>query len=312
MTAYNPKKGQTIRTDANSRVDRAFVAHFHVDAADAVATDTDGVLSFTNQGAAAVTVTTGITNPAVPRNAVIDGSASNIAGNVVINGTNFNGDTITETIPLNGTTAGVGAKAFKTITSVVLPIQTNTPAKQKATVTVSDGADGAGNEVFTFTAAALGDDSPLDVTVALAAGDDTAAAAAIKIVAALNANETFAEYFVASASTADIIIESLTYATQDPTIALTVKTAGTPNVALGSIAVDTVSGMAVDQISVGWGDIFGLPYLLYADELVFVKLFDKVVDTGTVVADDDEIENNTFDPTGTPDGLNDIDLYILV
>ena len=72
------------------------------------------------------------------------------------------------------------------------------------------------------------------------------------------------------------------------------------------------TGVPYDQISVGWGDIFGLPYLLYADELVVLKLFDKAVDTGTVVADNDEIEENTFDPTGTPDGEKDIDLYIIV
>jgi hypothetical protein len=66
------------------------------------------------------TVTTGFTNPDFPRNILIKG-VTNVTGDVVINGTDFNGTIITETIASNGASVVVGALAFKTVTSVVLP-----------------------------------------------------------------------------------------------------------------------------------------------------------------------------------------------
>lgn len=69
-------------------------------------------------------ITTNITDPATPRNLKIVGNAAGIAGNVVIKGTNYNGEAITETLALNGTTVVEGAKAFKTETEIDLPIQT--------------------------------------------------------------------------------------------------------------------------------------------------------------------------------------------
>lgn len=62
---------------------------------------------------------------AAPTSANTTAGVLKSAGNVVINGTNVNDDVITETIALNGTTEVVGAKAFKTITSVVLPARLN-------------------------------------------------------------------------------------------------------------------------------------------------------------------------------------------
>lgn len=71
------------------------------------------------------TVTTGITNPDVPRTVTAKGNASGIAGNVVITGTNILDETITDTIALNGATEVEGVKAFKTVTSIALPVETN-------------------------------------------------------------------------------------------------------------------------------------------------------------------------------------------
>jgi hypothetical protein len=67
------------------------------------------------------TVTTAITNPDVPRNVTIKGNQATVTGNVVINGTDINDDTLTETIASNGTAEVAGAKAFKTVTSFVIP-----------------------------------------------------------------------------------------------------------------------------------------------------------------------------------------------
>ena len=96
-------------------------------------------------------------------------------------------------------------------------------------------------------------------------------------------------------------------------------TADTAAVFTGIIAFKEVTSVTVPvqdgetvTIDVGYGVIFGIPYKLYADELVIVKLFNKAVDTATVVADATDIEKNTVDMNGTPDGLKDIDLYVLV
>ena len=80
------------------------------------------------------TVTTGITNPDFPRNLVVKGNDANVTGNVVINGTDVLGAALTETIALSGSSAVVGTKAFKTVTSIVLP-----PYAVAGTETVSVG-----------------------------------------------------------------------------------------------------------------------------------------------------------------------------
>ncbi len=69
------------------------------------------------------TVTTGITNPDVARCLSVTGNAATATGNVVISGTNIAGDAISETIVANGTATVLGAKAFKTVTSIVVPVR---------------------------------------------------------------------------------------------------------------------------------------------------------------------------------------------
>lgn len=71
------------------------------------------------------TVSTGFTQPDFPRCLSIKGNASGNAGNVVIHGTNYNDEVISDTIALNGSTEVLGVKAFKTITSVDLPAETH-------------------------------------------------------------------------------------------------------------------------------------------------------------------------------------------
>lgn len=90
---------------------------------------------------AGTTITTGITNPDVPRNLTITtgGTTANIAaGSVVITGTNVEGAVITESFTmadnLNGSVTG--NKAFKTVTSVVFPAADGTGA----TISVGTGA----------------------------------------------------------------------------------------------------------------------------------------------------------------------------
>jgi hypothetical protein len=308
--AYNPAKVR-IKTDAGNLTIPIFGTGYHIIPADkATAESNTAVMALTALGAEATEITTGLTNPTVPRNVKAICSASGVTTKVTVNGTNFAGDAISEEITLNGQTAVAGSLAFASVTSVELPVQTHTPAHQVATVAVTAGASGAGDEVFTFTSAATG--TAYDITATFAATDDTTAEAAVVIRAALNADETFAEHWTAGGSSANVTITAKEYAAQDSTINLVVKTAGTPACTLGSITANTTAGVAEDKVSVGVGKSFGIPYKLTADELVIVKLFNNAADSGTVTADDNEIEKNVIALNGVPDGLKAIELFYIV
>lgn len=83
---------------------------------------TNAVLGDTAMASGATTlVTTGITQPDVPRAVSITGNGAAVTGNVTITGTNIVGDVITEVIALAGAATVLGTKAFKTITSILLP-----------------------------------------------------------------------------------------------------------------------------------------------------------------------------------------------
>lgn len=125
MTPFNYKLDHRLRTDADGvSVKRNFIAHYQVLAANAVSASNTAVLAATALTAVAQVITENITNPATPRNIKIVGNVAGIAGNVTIKGSNYNGDSISEVIALNGLTAVEGAKAFKTVTEIDLPIQT--------------------------------------------------------------------------------------------------------------------------------------------------------------------------------------------
>jgi len=126
MYPYNHKMGQKIQTDSEGiSVDRGYLAHVKVSAANAVASSNTGILAEVTLTAEVQEVTAGITNPAVPRNIIVKGNASGIVGDVVIIGTNYVSEEITETIALNGSTAVEGTKAFKTVSYIDLPVETH-------------------------------------------------------------------------------------------------------------------------------------------------------------------------------------------
>lgn len=124
MNSYKHNLGQTLTTDANGvEADRGFIAHVNFGAP--ATKDITGILASTPLTTETQVITEGITDPDVPRSVRIKGNAAGMTGNVVINGTNINDDAISETLALNGTTEVQGNKAFKTITSIELPPQTN-------------------------------------------------------------------------------------------------------------------------------------------------------------------------------------------
>ena len=136
LAPYNPGLGQTVRGSGRQvpSVDASFWAHLTV-APDA-ATATYVHAAITLPAAGTTVVTTGITNPDVPRNLSIVGNEADIVGNVVIVGTDLNNDALTETIALNGVTSVKGTKAFKTVTSITVPARQD--ADEAVSVGVSD------------------------------------------------------------------------------------------------------------------------------------------------------------------------------
>lgn len=107
----------------------------------AKATGETAAVSFTG-GVSKDVITTGITQPSVPRNltATTDGTATDIkAVSVIVTGTNYLNEVITETLPIftvNTKTTVIGSKAFKTITSILIPAHDGTGA----TVSIGTGA----------------------------------------------------------------------------------------------------------------------------------------------------------------------------
>jgi hypothetical protein len=123
---YNPTLGQKFQTNVEGiTVDASFLAHIQIDATDAIAADDDGVHAAIALAAITQEIKTNITSPKIPRNITITGNAAGVAGDVVIHGTNYADVAIEETIALNGNTAVEGAKAFKTVTQIDLPVETH-------------------------------------------------------------------------------------------------------------------------------------------------------------------------------------------
>ena len=307
---FNPKIGR-IATDANNfAVDRAFLAHYHVDGADLAEASTINILPFTKLGAAVqLAVIPAGANADTPRNVQVDANNSGVKKDIKVYGLNIAGEAIDETITTNEMTTATGAKAFASITKIDLPIEQNVGAKHKSTVAVSTSTT-PGTSVLTFTSAATGD--PYDITCVFTTGQsDTTTNAATRIAAVLNADEKFTAAYTATPSTADIVIERKINENSDTTVNLTVKENGDGDLVLGTINTSTQEGVC-DEVSVGWGTKIGLPYMLSDATMVLANLFNGADDNGTVTADVDELENNVFALSGSPNGAADFDIYMIV
>jgi len=129
MNPFNPCLGQTIKTNVSGvSVKENFIAHLQVSTVNAVVANTSGVLAAVIDTAIQQVITTGLTNPSIPKNitATVGGTGANItAKQVIITGTNFADAVITETLPaFTAATPGTvqGSKAFKTVTSITVPV----------------------------------------------------------------------------------------------------------------------------------------------------------------------------------------------
>lgn len=97
-------------------------------AAQAAAPAVEVHAAITSNGSTTVTTTAGIAALSCPRNIVITpgGTTASVKGvAITVYGTNINNEAISEAILMteNGTDAVVGSKAFKTVTSIVIPAQ---------------------------------------------------------------------------------------------------------------------------------------------------------------------------------------------
>lgn len=301
---YNHKLEQEIQTDVTGvTADRAFVAH--VNWADPAAATSDAIKTIT-LGAAAQTITTGITNPDYPRALAVVGSVAGITGDVVIAGTNYAGEAITDTIALDGTTSKPGTKAFKTVTSITVPARTHTPVQQVETATIVGTVTKEGTATVTVTSALYA--APVVMHVAVAVNDD-ASAVAEKIRAYIA--PLVADHFTVSGSGADVVLTTKVADANDATLNIAYTNGTCEGLTQDASSTDTTAGVADDRVSVGTTDVLGLPYAL-AHNTVQAAYLNNTKDAGpTVTVSATALESNTVDLNSALNGKA-VDVYLFV
>ncbi|GIP17770.1 hypothetical protein J40TS1_34120 [Paenibacillus montaniterrae] len=126
MSKYSPHFENYVRTDVRGKtVERMYPVRISITGEKATAQNLNGVLAATALKKEAQVISEGITSPAAPRSLRVTGNAPEIKGDVIIHGTNYNDDAISETITLNGNTAVESAKAFKKVMKIELPAEVN-------------------------------------------------------------------------------------------------------------------------------------------------------------------------------------------
>ena len=133
----NPKnEPYLIQDGAGISVQRMHGWRYPLTAAQATATSATAThAAITMQDGVAQTVITGITQPKCPRCLSVTGGHADCVGIVTITGKNINGDVITESITQNGVGKVLGAKAFKSVTSLAIPARSSANVP---TVTIGD------------------------------------------------------------------------------------------------------------------------------------------------------------------------------
>ena len=301
---YNHKLEQEIQTDVTGvTADRAFVAH--VNWADPAAADANaiGLWHLTAIGQAIVT---GLVNPDYPRALAVVGSVTGITGDVTITGTNMAGETITETLALNGTTPKAGTKAFKTVTKVDLPTQTNAGTKQVETATIVGTITKEGTATVTVKSAHYAADKVMHVAVDLG---DVAAAVAGKIRSYIA--PILADHFTVSGAGADVVLTTKVADANDATLNIAYTNGTCEGLTQDASSTDTTAGVADDRVSVGTTDALGLPYKL-AHNTVQAAYLNNTKDAGvTVTVSATAMESNTIDLTSALNGKA-VDAYLFV
>jgi len=121
--ALNHKLDRKVKNDAGTSEKLKTIAE--LDLGPVEAQDIAGVLGTTALTTETQIITEGITDPDVPRNLKVKANAASVTGDIVVNGTDIDDNAISETFALNGDVEVQGDKAFKTVTSIELPVETN-------------------------------------------------------------------------------------------------------------------------------------------------------------------------------------------
>lgn len=308
---YNPSLGQIIQTDVPGfHVDRAFLSHVQWADPAAATADAVGLFHLTD---VKQSITAGLVNPDYARALAVVGSVAGMTGNVTITGTNMAGETITETLALNGTTPKAGTKAFKTATKIALPIQTHAGDKQVETATAAGTVTTAGRAKCEITATGMPGSPwhvPFDVELGDGANDIAAA-----LRAALVADEIIPSHFDVSGENAEIVLTTKTPAANDDALNIAISDGEGEGASVGvttaASSANTTPGVAPDVVSVGTTDVLGLPYKL-AHDTVQAAYLDNTKDAGpTVAVSATALESNTIDLTSALNGKA-VDVYLFV
>lgn len=134
----NPNAVSLMQTNdedsENTSIQKTTVCKRSWSAAEAATASTTAVHAAIQDDGTQQEITTGFTAPPCPRNitATSGGTAGDIkAVQVTVTGTNANGETISETLPIfteNSATTVVGNKAFATVTAATIPAHDGTGA----------------------------------------------------------------------------------------------------------------------------------------------------------------------------------------
>ena len=300
---YNPSLGQIIQTDVPGfHVDRAFLAHARWADPAAASAAAVGLVHLKD---AAQTITAGLVNPDYPRALAVVGSVAGMTGNVTITGTNLAGETITETLALDGTTPKAGTKAFKTVTKVDLPKQTNAGTKQVETATIAGTITQGGTVTVTVKSAHYAGDKVMHVAVDLS---DDVAAVASKIRSYIA--PLVADHFTVSGAGADVVLTTKVADANDAALNIAYTNGTCAGLTPAPLSTDTTAGAADDRVSVGTTDVLGLPYKL-AHNTVQAVYLDNVKAAGMAMISATALELNTIDLTSALNGKA-VDAYLLV
>lgn len=99
------------------------LGHFGLSEAQTIASNTTGILATEALITTVKTKAIVTTMPYARNLTVVASKAAAASAKVVVNGTDIDNKPISESFTLNGATPVIGAKAFKTVTSAVLPIK---------------------------------------------------------------------------------------------------------------------------------------------------------------------------------------------
>lgn len=258
--------------------------------AEATAGDDDGIGTF-KLDSTAQRITKNIPALSCARQLKVNSSKAGITTKVKISGTNILDENISEEVTLNGTTAVSTNKAFKSIKAIDLPAQTNTPVKQVFTVKVSNAAGTASGTVTTTVTSANVTGSPKSVETEVVK-DDTKAQVATKIAKSLKDTEAISAVFDVTTNEDSIILTNKEFLANDSTLAVAIADTDTTGVGATASGTATTSGVATDEVIVGYTEKLGLKASARAVHNIVSCKADTTDGSVTFTCDADEVEKN--------------------